>query len=124
MARSIWLTEDPTWATPALCSTLAALISAMMSVMRCTAATTSVMVAPARSTWVVPCTTARAQSGSPQSWRRMPRANKPARVAETDSNNVRPASIAHWAWRRGLAHWTGNADKSFKATALIVSVSA
>ena len=51
------------------------------------------MVAPARSIWAVPCTTARAQSGS-------------------------PASIAHWAWRIGLAHWPGNADKPFKATAL------
>ena len=57
VARSIWLTKDPTWATPALCSTLAALLSAMMAVMRCTAATPSVRVAPARSTWAVLCFT-------------------------------------------------------------------
>jgi hypothetical protein len=54
---SIWVMASPTWATPALCSLLAALISPTMSVTRRIAETTSVMVVPARSTRLVPCST-------------------------------------------------------------------
>ncbi|MCW0423362.1 hypothetical protein NB713_001305 [Xanthomonas sacchari] len=51
-----------TWSMPALCSALAAEISAMMSVTRFTEATTSVMVVPARLTRVEPCSTSCTES--------------------------------------------------------------
>ena len=44
---SICVTASPTWATPWLCSELAALISPIRSVTRLMAPTTSVIVAPA-----------------------------------------------------------------------------
>jgi hypothetical protein len=47
VAWSICVTASPTCATPAACSLLAAVISAMMSVTRLIASTTSDMVAPA-----------------------------------------------------------------------------
>ena len=57
MALSIWPTASPTCTTPALCSALAALISPMMSVTRLIEPTTSVIVAPARSTRPAPRST-------------------------------------------------------------------
>ena len=57
MAWSIFVTDSPTCATPALCSEVALLISAAMSATRRIASTTSVIVAPAWSTRTVPCAT-------------------------------------------------------------------
>ena len=98
---------SPTWATPALCSRLAALISPMMSVTRRMALTTSVMVVPALSARALPCSTRAtlsemrvlisfaASALRPASWRTSPattakpRPCSPARAASTAAFSAR-----------------------------------